>query len=547
MKIHEQEIDRLNIIVDELTHGGSTMLIAEHDDIIRIKEARNKEIIKEKDETIKKLLQKNTNLDEFEEKETQTSPINEERIRKPQPREQPPTEKQSNKSKTEKEIKITKKHVPNIIPQTIIEEVRGIKRRILKNNSKKEKKEHTKAWVVYPGEHNCDNTKAIKSCVKINLNQQLCRGGRNAGHQPWECTCKHIKEWKTVQVKGVTYHIIEGSTHPKIVNAIERSFLDEKLKIIRTDSDTWHQTLDSINMEKKKAKKTKTAFIYNVEESIRIRTEEKIQSLIDCIRLETCRTNPKTMVLEVEDTNENQIMLNKLKLNGINMGNKRISIDLDKNETNRTNKKIHIKKDVKKEGIYSCSTIHNKKTINFTIYQCTWCLSMEHHFKNCKCPEEKLKNGICQEERISHPSCNKCLKIHRGSQHPKDDKTPTICINCRGNHQATDIRCPKIQEKAEEILKIRIEKMKENKVKHCNTCGRYRHTSENCWLNDNPTKRAGDNRRRHNMEYTEKKKRNPYNFHGNWLNDSIEEARGMKDNNMKIWDNPPHHLNKKHG
>ena len=131
-------------------------------------------------------------------------------------------------------------------------------------------------------------------------------------------------------------------------------------------------------------------------------------------------------------------------------------------------RKIHIRKDAKKEGIYSCSTVHDKKTINFTIYQCTWCLSMEHHFKNCKCPEEKLKNGICQDERISHPSCNKCLIIHKGSRHPKDDKTPPKCLNCRGNHQATDIRCPKIYEKAEEILKIRLEKMKENKVKVCN-------------------------------------------------------------------------------
>ena len=78
------------------------MLITEHDDIIRINEAINKEIIKEKDETIKKLLQKNANLDDFKAKETQTSPINEERIRKPQPREQPPTEKQSSKSKNRK-------------------------------------------------------------------------------------------------------------------------------------------------------------------------------------------------------------------------------------------------------------------------------------------------------------------------------------------------------------------------------------------------------------------------------------------------------------
>ena len=66
-----------------------------------------------------------------------------------------------------------------------------------------------------------------------------------------------VKEWKTVQVKGISYHIIEGSTIPKLVSAIERSFLDEKLRIIRTDSDTWHQTLDSINMEKKKPNKQK--------------------------------------------------------------------------------------------------------------------------------------------------------------------------------------------------------------------------------------------------------------------------------------------------
>ena len=390
--------------------------------------------------------------------------------------------------------------------------------------------------VVWDGSNKLTSERALKTCFKAHMNA-MCSNK----HTAYACDCQHITWCNTVKTEKATYMLVKVEVRRKTINLAVESFIEkEGLNCIEAAGDYWFETRKTVANMKKQAKKDKvvrTAFLYKVPEESRETAIESIKRMMPDFHRVEFPVNSSTLIATVVDNQHNNAELNKLYKEGLKIKNTTIKAAPSRNNKPLTVKDINIKLTDKTKGTYECTTTHKGNTLKYTITQCTWCLSLDHvhgtHKTKFNNNSETSQPDQCRE---SKHKCHSCLEFHvNGRTHPKSNAPPK-CVNCKGNHRATDPACPVIRKKAEDIktAKIRATEKRAEAAKNgvkCTNCNRLGHTIRDCYHKEGYRQRAGHNRNQHNHNYHQNRATNPHrSMTMEQINQLVIERMGMTDN-----------------